>query len=80
MTLGDGGVRFSGVTTSSNGPPGSGEHVPSEVYLWRTGNVLLAVGGWWKFDADEARMVAEGMDARATGIATGQRCREQWGG
>jgi hypothetical protein len=69
IELGDGGLLYAGVTTSFSGPPGSGQPAPSAVYLWRDGNILLAVGGWFEFDPVELREVAEGMDARASAIA-----------
>jgi hypothetical protein len=73
VALGDGGQSYVGETTSFTGPPGTDEPIPSQVYLWRNGNVLLAIGAWWEFDADELRAVAEGMDARATAIARNAR-------
>lgn len=47
------------------GRPTGIDPVPAQIYLWRDGNLLLAVGGWFDYDAAELRAVAEGMDARA---------------
>jgi hypothetical protein len=73
VAIGDGGWWFVGETTSFTGPPGTNQPIPSEVYLWRNGNALLAVGGWFEFDPDEIRAVAEGMDSRAAALARNDR-------
>ena len=70
-SLGDAGLVFEGVTTRLMGAPG--DPVPMQLYLWRHGNVLLALGGWFDFDRDELRRVAEGMDARAIAVASDGR-------
>lgn len=64
VDLGAEGLVFTGETRSLMGGP-SGEPVPMRLYLWRRGNMLLALGGWFDFDAEELRRVAEAMDARA---------------
>jgi hypothetical protein len=66
--LGDDGWRYAGETTAFT-LPRTRELVPSDVYLWRNGNALFAVGGWWDFDPAEVLAVAEGMDARAEAAA-----------
>jgi hypothetical protein len=63
--LGDDGWVYTGETTAFTGPPTGLDPVSAQVYLWRDGNLLLAVGGWWDYDAEELRIVAEGMDTRA---------------
>lgn len=68
VDLGEGGFLYSGSTTSFSGPPGTDPPVPSPVYLWRNDNLLLAIGGWYEFDAAELLSAAEGMDARADSI------------
>jgi hypothetical protein len=65
IAFGDGGRLFTGVTTAFTGPPGTDEPVRSQVYLWRDGNLLLAVGGYFAYDASELRAVAEAVAARA---------------
>ena len=69
VDLGDGGHLYSGMTTSFVGPPGSGDPIPANIYLWRDGNLLLGIGGWFDFDPDEVRALAEAMDARAAAAA-----------
>jgi hypothetical protein len=62
--LGEEAVVLSGETTALMGSDG-GESVPMQIYLWRSDNVLMATAGWFDFDPDELRSVADGMDARA---------------
>lgn len=69
IDFGSGGFLYAGETTAFTGPPGANEPIRSQVYLWRDGNLLLAVGGWFDFDEDELRAVAEGMDRRAGALA-----------
>jgi hypothetical protein len=64
VDLGAEGLVFTGETRSLMGAP-SGDPVPMRLYLWRRGNMLLALGGWFDYDAEELRRVAEAMDARA---------------
>lgn len=64
--LGDAGLVFEGATTRLMGAPG--DPVPMQLYLWRRGNVLLALGGWFEFDRDELRGIADAMDARAIAV------------
>lgn len=66
--IGEEAILLSGDTTALMGAGGS-ESVPMEIYLWRTGNLLMATGGWFDFDPDELRAVAQGMDARAQQVA-----------
>jgi hypothetical protein len=70
VDLGDGGFLYDGDTTAFTGPPGTDEPVRTQIYLWRDGNVLLGLGGWFDFDADQLRTIADGMDARAEAIAS----------
>lgn len=70
--LGDDGWRYTGTTTALTLPRGD-EEVPADVYLWRHGNLLLAVGGWFDANAAELRTVAEGMDRRADALARSDR-------
>lgn len=66
IAFGDGGRLYTGTTTAFLGPPSPGnEAVGAHVYLWRDGNLLLALGGYGKPDAAELRALAEGMNARA---------------
>jgi hypothetical protein len=73
IELGDGGFVYEGETTAFVSPPTGVDPIPATVYLWRDGNALLAVGGWFNFDADELRTVAEGMDARAAAVSEERR-------
>jgi hypothetical protein len=73
IEFGDGGSMYSGETTALVGGPGSSEPVRAAIYLWRDGNLLLAVGGWFAFDPAELRAVAEGMDARADAASQAAR-------
>lgn len=68
LTFADEGFVYSGETTALLGPPTGVDPHPGTIYLWREGNALLAVGGWFNFDAAELRSVAEGMNARADAI------------
>ncbi len=67
--LGDDGFVFTGETTALMGAPGEGEPVPTRLYLWRAGNAVLAVGGWFDVDAAQLLAIAEGMDARAAALS-----------
>lgn len=64
VDLGDGGVLYTGTTTKAFGRQ-EGEAVATRMYLWRTGNAVLAVGGWFDYDAAELDAVALSMDERA---------------
>jgi hypothetical protein len=68
--LGDGGLVFSGQTTRLVGE--AGDSVPARLVLWRHDNVLLALGGWFSFDAAELDRLAAGMQARAAERAAGR--------
>jgi hypothetical protein len=67
--LGDEGYVFTGETTALMGAPGEGEPVRSQLYLWRAGNAVLAMGGWFDFDAAQLLAAAEGIDARAANLS-----------
>jgi hypothetical protein len=67
--LGDDGWVYTGDTTALMGQPTGRDAIPAQIYLWRDGNLLLAVGGWFDFDRAELLAVAEGMDARADALA-----------
>ena len=70
--LGDDGWRYTGETTAFT-LPREGDPIPADTYLWRDGNLLLAVGGWFTFDPAEVRVAAEGMDRRADALAGADR-------
>jgi hypothetical protein len=62
--LGDESHLFSGATHRFvAGPPGT-EAVPSRIYIWRVGTLLLAAGGFFDYDEATLRSVALEMDAR----------------
>ena len=46
--LGDEGLVFTGETTALMGAPGEGEPVRSQLHLWRAGNAIFAMGGWFE--------------------------------
>ena len=69
VALGDEGHVFEGETTAFVGPPGSGDPLRTTIYLWRDGNLLLALGGWFDYDEDELRAIAQGIDARADAVS-----------
>jgi hypothetical protein len=69
IAFGDGGHLFTGETTAFTGPPGTNEPIHAQVYLWRDGNLLLAIGGWFDFDPAQVLAAAEGMDARADALS-----------
>ena len=69
LDLGDEGWRYAGETTAFT-LPREGAPIPADTYLWRNGNLLLAVGGWFTFDPDEVLAAAEDMDRRAEAAAT----------
>lgn len=64
VALGEEALLLQGETTALV-RAGGDESVPMQIYLWRTGNVLMATAGWFDFDEEELRGVATGMDARA---------------
>ena len=68
IDLGDQGYLYAGETTAFSGRPTGVNPIRAAVYLWRDGNLLLAVGGWFAFDEAELRRAAEGMDARAGSV------------
>ena len=72
IELGDEGYVYEGETTAFIGPPGSGEPLRSTIYLWRDGNLLLALGGWFDYDEAELRAIAQGMHTRAAAIDQGR--------
>jgi hypothetical protein len=65
ITLGDGGHVYTGETTAFLSQPTGVDPIPAQIYLWRHGNALFAIGGFFEFDEDQLRSLAEGMDARA---------------
>jgi hypothetical protein len=69
VELGDDGFVYEGETTALMGPPTGSDPIRATIYLWRNGNTLLAIAGWFDFDADELRAQAEAMDARANASA-----------
>lgn len=72
IAFGDGGHVFTGETTAFLGPPNGVDWTPAQIYIWRDGNLLLAVGAFDNYDRAELRALAEGMNARA-GSATTNR-------
>jgi hypothetical protein len=73
IAFGDGGRLFTGETTAFVGPPTGVDPIHAQIYLWRDGNLLLAVGGFFDYDAAELRGVAEGVDARADALSEATR-------
>jgi hypothetical protein len=70
IAFGDGGRLFTGVTTAFLGQPTGDDPIGAQIYLWRDGNLLLAVGGYFDYDAAELRAVAEAVAARADAAST----------
>jgi hypothetical protein len=70
VDLGDEARLYTGETYALMGNTPTDEPVPMEIYLWRVGNVVLATAGWFEYDEDELRLVAEGMDARVRAART----------
>ncbi len=69
--FGQSGLVFEGSTTRLTGAPG--DPVRARVYLWRHGNVLLALGGWFEYQSDELEAAAAAMDQRAADLAAGRK-------
>ena len=69
IAFGDGGQLFTGETTAFVGQPTYVDPIGGQVYLWRDGNLLLAVGGYFDYDPAELRSVAEGVNARADALS-----------
>ena len=71
IEFGEGGHLYTGTTTAFLGPPSdTNEATNAHVYLWRDGNLLLALGGYGiNPDAAVLRALAEGMNARAGAAA-----------
>lgn len=63
VALGEEALLLSGQTTAL-GAAGD-ELVSMQIYLWRTGNLLMATAGWFDFDARDLEAVARDMDRRA---------------
>jgi hypothetical protein len=61
---------YTGETTAFLGPPTGIDPTGGQVYLWRDGNLLLAVGAYSDYDATELRVIAEAMDERAAAAST----------
>lgn len=68
VDLGDEALVLTGATTKLVGREPT-DPVPSRMYLWRHGNVVLSVGGWFDYDEAELESVARGMDDRAQRLA-----------
>lgn len=73
VDLGDEATVFTGATTKLMGRQAS-DPVESRMYLWRQGNVVLSLGGWFEYDEAELEAAARAMDTRA-GRLGGQRTR-----
>ena len=69
ILFGDRGNVFTGQTTAFLGPPTGVDAIPAQIYLWRDGNLLLAIGAFDGFDEAELRALAEAMNARAEVIS-----------
>ncbi|MCI0347055.1 MAG: hypothetical protein L0221_16705 [Chloroflexi bacterium] len=65
IDLGDQAALFTGETHALLATEPTEDLVPMQLYLWRVENVVLATAGWFEYDPDELREVADGMDARA---------------
>ena len=72
IAFGNGGHVYTGETTAFIGPPTGVDPTSAQIYIWRDGNLLLALGGFGDYDAAELRAVAEAMNARAD-VATTTR-------
>ena len=70
IAFGDGGHVFTGPTTAFLGPPTGVDPTSAQIYLWRHGNLLLAVGAFDNYDRAELRALAEAMNARADAATT----------
>ena len=68
LQLGDGGSVHEGLTRRLTGNE-PGEPVASRMYLWRHGNVLLALGGWFEFDRAQLDAIAAAIDERVRTLA-----------
>jgi hypothetical protein len=73
IAFGDGGRLYTGTTTAFLGPPTGIDPTAAQIYLWRDGNLLLALGGFGIYDAAVLRAVAEGMNARADAASRATR-------
>ena len=71
VELGDEGTVLTGVTRKLVGREAT-DPVASRMYLWRHGNVVLSLGGWFDYDAAELEAVARDMDARAGAVSGGE--------
>lgn len=71
--FGDGGRVYTGITTAFLGPPTGIDPTAAQIYLWRDGNLLLALGGFGIYDAAVLRALAEGMNARADAASRATR-------
>jgi hypothetical protein len=70
ILFGDRGNVFTGQTTAFLGPPTGVDPTAAQIYLWRDGNLLLAIGAFSDFDEAELRALAEAMNARADAAST----------
>jgi len=57
--------RFSGATLRLVAGPAGTDPVPSQIYIWRVGSLLLAAAGFFDYDATTLQSVALGMNDRA---------------
>ena len=74
IAFGDAGRLYTGTTTAFLGPPSDAEPaIGAQDYLWRDGNLLLALGGYDHYDAAVLRALAEGMNARADALSQSTR-------
>jgi hypothetical protein len=63
------GANFVGRTTRlASGAP-SGDPVPAAIRIWRAGNVLVAIGGFFQYDERLVHFLGDSMAARARSYA-----------
>jgi hypothetical protein len=63
--LGDESHVFSGTTLRLIAGPAGTDPVPSQIYIWRVGSLLLAAAGFFDYDAATLQSVALAMNDRA---------------
>ncbi len=63
--LGDEGFVLTGETRALMGGDRTGDPVPMQIYIWRSGNLLMAIGGWFDYDPQQLLEVALAMNSRA---------------
>ena len=69
--FGDQGEVFTGETRVPFGRE-PGDPVAARLHLWRAGNAVLAIGGWFDYDEAELDAVARAMEGRAAQVDAGR--------